>query len=297
MRKTSTLIALLIPLTTLFAQPVINSTDLHTGLSFNLYSLSNVNTANLATSGANITWDVSATTATLAGTVDFLEMSATPYAIEYPAANFAMKFTVGGSSQYSLFNLSNTVLEEVANNVGSASPVSFTNYRTSLVFPFTFGLSNTDTYQKSTQNVKTILNTYDSYGTFITSTKTYSNVVRILIEDDGNQSINWWNTAPLHPLFQASSGGFILWELTANTTGVSEPVRNPLFDLYPNPANDQLNIINKELISKIEVYDIAGKLQFSSTKSPLDIRNLKKGTYFLKAYSAKGIVSQKFIKE
>jgi hypothetical protein len=297
MKKIFTPIAILLSTAVLFAQPVLHSDSLHTGLSFNLYSLNNVNTANLAPAGANITWDISSATATLAGTADFLDMASTPYETDYPAANFAMKFTAGGTSKYSLFNLSNTVLEEVANNVGTASPVSFTNYRTSLVFSFTFGLTNTDTYQKITQGTKTINNTYDSYGTFISNSITNINIVRILTVDDGNTSINWWSTTPLAPLFQASGDGFILWELTSNTTGITEMSSNKLFDMYPNPATDVLNIINKELISKIEIYDVVGKLQLTTVTSAIDISALKKGIFLVKAYSKNGTVTQKFIKK
>lgn len=298
MKKTFTLIALLLSFTHSFSQPVLHSDSLHTGLSFNLYSLSNVNTADLIPSGANITWDISSSTATQAGTVDFLEMSATPFANEYPGANFAMKFTEFSSTHYSLFNLSGSVLEEVANNVGTANAVTFTNYRNAAIFPFSFGLTNTDTYQKSTQSVKTIISTYDSYGTFITSSNTLNNVVRIMMVDDGNTSVVFWNTTPpLRPLFQASSSGFILWELTTNTTGISEMSTNRIFDMYPNPSTNVLNIINKELISKIEIYDSGGKLQIATIKSNIDISILKKGVYFVKAYSAIGIASQKFVKE
>ena len=297
MKKTITLIALFLFVTSMSAQPILNSADLHTGYHFNQYMLSNVNTANLMPSGANITWDLSSTTATLIGTVDFLEMSETPYQTEYPAANFAMKFMLtGGTPNYSLFNLSNTVLEEVANNVGTATPVSFLNYRTILVFPFTFNLSNTDTYQKENQEVKTITNTYDSYGTFIANDTTNNNVVRIYTDDDDNIAPVWWSSSPLIPLFRASSEGFILWQLTTTTTGIQEVYSNRLFEMYPNPATDELHILNKELISRIEIYNMAGHLQFSTTKSLVDISGLKIGLYIVKAYTAKGDITQNFVK-
>ncbi len=296
MKKIYSIISAIFFLTTLSAQPVLQSSGLITGLNFNLYSLSNVNTANLAPAGANITWDLSSATATLIGTVDFLEMSATPYANDYPAANFAMKFTVAGNSTYSLFNHTSTILEEVANNVGTGSPVSFIDFRTSLVFPFSFNLSNTDSYQKDGQGVKSISNTYDSYGTFIANTTSNSNVVRLLTDDNGNTSYNWWSSSPVMPLFQASGSGFVLWQLTTLTNS-KKIYANTLFDLYPNPATKTLNIINKELISKIEIFDNTGKLQFSTVQSVIDISMLKNGIYFIKAYSGTGTVSQKFVKE
>ncbi len=298
MKKLFTLIACCLLTSAIYAQPILHGDSLHTGQSFNLYDLTNVNTANLAASGANVSWDISGTTATLSGTVDFQDMAVTGYASQYPTANFAMKFTpVGGSALYSLFNISTTEMVEVANNVGTANPVTFVDTRMTLVFPFTFGLQNTDIYQKTGQNQKVILNTYDSYGTLITNSATYTNVVRIHTVDNGNTSYNWWNTMPLSPLFQASSSGFTLWEATSTTTGINELQSNHLFDMYPNPATNELKIINKEVISKIDIFNLVGELQFSTSSSTIDISVLKSGIYFLKAYSDKGSVSEKFIKE
>ncbi len=298
MKKAFTLSILLMSVSLIFAQPILVSDSLHTGSAFNLYSLSNVNTANLVASGANVTWDISSATATLAGTAEFLDMDETPYALEYPAANFAMKFSITGMpDSYSLFNHTSTVLEEVANNVGTSGPVSFLNYRTSLVFPFTFNLINTDSYQKENQNVKTIINNYDGYGDFITNTSTNNNVVRININDEGNQSIGFWSSSPLAPVFQASSGGFILWKLTSTTTGIKEKYVNRLFDLYPNPATSELHIVNKELISRLDIYSIDGKFQFSTTSAVIDISGLTPGVYVVKATSKTGSISQRFIRE
>lgn len=283
--------------TTLSAQPILSSSNLHTGSTFNLYSMSDINSANLVTSGTNITWDISDATATPMGTVDFLEMSETPYAADYPEANFAMKFTLSnGGVRYSLFNLTESVFEEVANNVGTSDAVSFIDYRTSLVFPFTFNSSNTDTYQKENQEIKTIVSTYDAYGTFTANGSTTNNVVRFSTDDNTNTSINWWKTDPLVPLFQGSSSGFILWELTSSPTGILESQSNQLFEMYPNPATNELHILNKEMLTKVEIYNSLGQLQFSTTNSLIDISMLKSGIYILRAKSEKGNASQQFIK-
>lgn len=284
--------------TTLTAQPILNSNNLQTGLAFNLYSMSDFELQNLAPDGANISWDVSGATATLMATVNFLEMSDTPYEAAYPAANFAMKLTsiLDGSFSYSLFHLSESVFEEVANNVGTDNPVSFLNYRTSLIFPFPFNSSNSDTYQKENQEIKTIESTYDAFGTFKVNGSNINNVIRFNTDDNGTLSLNWWKSVPLVPLFQASGSGFILWELSSTPVGISETHTNQLFTMFPNPATNELHILNKEPLSKIEIYNSVGQLQFSSTKSIIDISGLKSGTYILKALSAKGNTSQKFIK-
>ncbi len=280
-----------------FAQPILQSDSLHTGQSFSLYALNNVLATNLAPTGANLTWDISTSTATLLGTVDFLNMNSTPYAAQYPTANFAMKFVAGANTSYSLFNHTATILEEVANNVGTPSPVAFTDYRTALVFPFTYNLVDNDTYQKTGQVMKTISNSYTGYGTFISNFGSNSNIVQNVIDDNGNTSYFYWKSSPLVPLFQGSSSGFTLWQQNVTPNSVRDYTANALFDLYPNPAENTLSILNKELISNIEVYDAQGKLQFSTTQSVIDISALRNGTYFLRATSAKGSTTQKFIKK
>ena len=297
MKKIFTIISFVMSLAICKAQPVINSGTLVPGATFNLYSLSNVNTANLGASGANVTWDLSAATATLVGTAALEDMTANPFASQYPAANFAIKFTpTGGPSIYSLFNLTNSVLEEVANNVGSPSATPFIDYRTALVFPFTFNLTNNDTYQKNGQGVKSISNTYDAYGTLIVGATTFSNVIRILTVDDGNTSINVWSSTPIMPIFQASSSGFTLWEITSTTNISATNLSNNLFDMYPNPATDQIKIINKKTILSIEVVNTQGQILITTKKSSIDISALASGIYFIKAYSNDGVASERFIK-
>lgn len=297
MKNLCTLFAILFATTSLMAQPILNSGDLHTGYSFNQYSLSNVNTADLMPSGANITWNLSSATATLIGTLDILDMSETPYQAEYPEANYAMKWTTTGfPTTYSLFNHSASKLEEVANNVGTNNPVSFVNYKTALIFPFTFNLSTTDTYQKENQEIKSVTLTYDAYGTLFANETTVNNAVRIFTDNDGNTALNWWSSSPLVPLFQASSEGFILLKITSSTIGIKEVYSNPLFDMYPNPVTNELHILNKELLSKIEIYNSAGQFQFSTTQSVIDISALKSGIYVLKAWSGNSSASQRFVK-
>jgi hypothetical protein len=120
--------------------------------------------------------------------------------------------------------------------------------------------------------------------------------VRILSVDDGNTSINWWNTSPVSPLFQASGSGIVLRKLTTSLTGEKAYTSNRLFDLYPNPTSDYITIINKVLISEIEILDSKGKLILTGTNSRIDVSGLSSGVYFVKAYSLQGTVTQKFVK-
>ena len=80
------------------------------------------------------------------------------------------------------------------------------------------------------------------------------------------------------------------WWTCATNIGVNEYVRNPNFELYPNPAtNDiQLTISNVQLGESVEIqiYDLTGKLvkQFKIQNSELKIQisDLKKGVYIVR---------------
>ncbi|MBC7382356.1 MAG: T9SS type A sorting domain-containing protein [Bacteroidia bacterium] len=281
----------------LFSQPVLRGDSIHTGLSFNIYSLTNINVASLQQMGANINWNLSSSTATLLGTAEFLQMSATPYATQYPNANFAIKFNINGTTVYSLFNLTSTIFEEVGNNVSTSGGVPFLNPRTALIFPYTYNTIHSDTYQKTGQSNRTIIHKYDSYGNFTTSMATHNNVIRDLTIDNGDTAANFWSTTPAIPILTANSNGFTLWKLTSGLTGMSSINNNLMFDIYPNPAMDHLTIINKEPLLGIEVYNMCGQHEFSTTQSTVDISVLQPGIYFIKVNYVSGNAIQKFVKQ
>lgn len=56
--------------------------------------------------------------------------------------------------------------------------------------------------------------------------------------------------------------------------------------LYPNPANDQIKLSNIKTHTLISVYSMDGKLlinQFSSSNQSINVGNLQKGLYIVKA--------------
>jgi uncharacterized repeat protein (TIGR01451 family) len=71
------------------------------------------------------------------------------------------------------------------------------------------------------------------------------------------------------------------------------------FTIYPNPANEVLNIqSNKsQLISKVEIYNMMGQMMYRTEKTtPINVSGLPTGTYFVSIFSDKGKSTQKFIK-
>jgi len=71
------------------------------------------------------------------------------------------------------------------------------------------------------------------------------------------------------------------------------------FKIYPNPANDFININSKLHINKVEIYSVLGRqiLSTSLNLNRIDISNLNKGIYFIKVYSSNNIGIKRVIKE
>ena len=70
------------------------------------------------------------------------------------------------------------------------------------------------------------------------------------------------------------------------------------FKIFPNPTSDILNIEPKQTISKIEIFDLSGKLVKSESgkDKKISVSNLTKGMYLIKIYTENGVINSKFIK-
>jgi hypothetical protein len=68
--------------------------------------------------------------------------------------------------------------------------------------------------------------------------------------------------------------------------------------VYPNPAQDELNIETAIGLTAVEVYDQAGRLVLQSTngKKQLNVSSLDAGVYFLHCMTNEGEVKRKFVK-
>ena len=68
--------------------------------------------------------------------------------------------------------------------------------------------------------------------------------------------------------------------------------------VYPNPANDVLNIASSENVSMVEVFNLQGqRLLAQNEASQINISNLTTGTYMVRLTTANGVVLKKFVKE
>ena len=73
------------------------------------------------------------------------------------------------------------------------------------------------------------------------------------------------------------------------------------FKSYPNPAKDIINISAAKNIDKIQIYDLLGKevlnRNVESRSTEINVSNLAKGMYLVKAFIEDAVGTYKFIKE
>ena len=73
------------------------------------------------------------------------------------------------------------------------------------------------------------------------------------------------------------------------------------FSIYPNPANNSINISTNESINHIDIYDVKGSLIFSQSyqqkRTSIDVSDFAKGVYAIKVVSMKNSSVQQLIIE
>ena len=283
----------------IYAQPTLQSTNLQTGIGFDIYSLNNVTAPELTPAGANQTWDLrTATLGTLAGHLDFVDPATTPYASTYPTSNFAMKFTVSGAVSYNFDHYTSSVWEEMVLNAGTGGLQTFSNNRTIVPFPFTFNQSDTDIYQKNGQSSHFIVHHYDAYGTLRLSTGDITNLIRDNNSDDGagTGGILLWQTSPIAPVLQADNTGVKLY-IASNPSGINESAKGLSFHLYPNPATTELRIMSERPIDQIEIVDMSGRTLITTAQSVIDIADLASGIYLVRASIHGTVETSRFVRQ
>jgi hypothetical protein len=84
-------------------------------------------------------------------------------------------------------------------------------------------------------------------------------------------------------------------------TGIAAAASRPGFELYPNPANQFLNITDPtgSAFERLEVLDLLGKVidvqaRSNGSNLRLDVSNLGPGAYFLRIQTATGPVVKRF---
>jgi hypothetical protein len=78
-------------------------------------------------------------------------------------------------------------------------------------------------------------------------------------------------------------------------TSVAENIKK-VFQVYPNPTSSNINIVGENMIDKIELIDLFGRVLISDKKLSMNLSNFPNGLYYLKIYSGNEIYFDKLIK-
>jgi hypothetical protein len=307
----------------LFAQPILTATGTNPviGESFTMNVSPYVNPGN---SGTNQTWDLSSMSGT-GGLTTVVTPASTTNGASFPASNIAWS---NSSNPYiSYFKTSSTALQ----NYGtfSSTIMSYSNPEDMLHFPFSYTNTFSDTwatqfvsggytfYRKGTTTV-----TADGYGTLITPSTSYTNVMRVhfvqVYQDSSftgtpyiitynNNEYMWYKEgahvqiATVYTLTSSAGGPYTGATYVSGDVGINNLTDIiSAFNLFPNPTSDFINIETQQK-SEIEILNIAGQLIKSITANEnttsMDISDFAKGMYFVKVKTEKGIAVKKFIKE
>ena len=257
-------------------------------------------------SGASITWNFAALATENVKTGTFVLPNATPYSASFPNANIAIAFTPGieyGSytANYEFFNISNASLTKngFVNNASTPIAVNYSDPKTLMPFPFTFGNAYTDNfaanYTSSTFDVNengTFTITADGYGTLILPYGTIQNMLRVRIVETMTQTITgfdpfeyqietyaWYHPKLVYPFFSITSE---IVNGSPQPSIIARYIQIPGFDdslpdivgiptapifegitLYPNPTqgNTQLALtLLQSAQTQISLYSMNGQM-------------------------------------
>ncbi|PLW98930.1 MAG: hypothetical protein C0594_17665 [Marinilabiliales bacterium] len=296
------------------AQPSLsNNTSPSVGDSYTIVRMGITNFS-IGSSGPDQTWDLSAVQDSgQANTGSVVSASSTPHAANYPTSTVAFQ---QGDGTYGYYEANSN--EYVFN--GAYNPyneVIYTDPETYLQFPFTLGSSFTDSFSGTVLNPSaqlyyrtgTLTAQADAYGTLIMSDTTYTNIVRVHVLKNYQDSINMGGVdyfyiyeEELYQWYLDGIGVAIINYQIINSSfgGNTFPERKNLYyntpittaihqicvksdAIYPNPARQNIFVNSDEKVN-ISIYNIIGKKVmtfFEIHKQSMDISALDPGTYIV----------------
>lgn len=251
--------------------------------------------------GANQTWDFRTLMLLTIGTQTVVAPSSTPYAATYPQANYAFTITAPQGTVYFLIKLSSDRLEQVAGGSGGSPTLEndYTpNLQSLLKFPFSFGESFTDTYQKVGDTENTITVTYDAYGTLMLPSVTYTNVVRTENRFEDGSDYTWWTVDPLIPVLTYDHNNNTVTVFSGGAAGVEQSADEAI-RVFPNPARARATVmLPAERLSKgttLRLVDARGEIvrevAIEAPESVIELEGLAGGSYVYEISNPNAVVT------
>lgn len=86
---------------------------------------------------------------------------------------------------------------------------------------------------------------------------------------------------------------------TVNVTDESLEEYANRFEIYPNPADNYLNIDTNENINEVNIYNVIGVKVYSEQNfnGTIDLSDFNDGVYFIRINTEKGDITKRFIKQ
>lgn len=318
MKKSLLFIASILFSGTILAQPTLTANDLNMSIGVT-YPMAQCQYLNPGPGGANVTWDFSAFTSS--GAYNSVTSAANP---NFPNTNITV--AGGGTEVYYDQNNSGIFTWGIDAN---GTVITYTDPAQTLFYPLTMNGSATNTFEATfTSGVQftragneTL--TCDGYGTVITPNGTYTNALRVHLQQiysdtySGGQ-INYevnaysWYIAG-YPNAVASVSEIVVDNGQPTQYGFysTDPaaslltVENKQFRVYPNPVTDLLNfqVVNDQKVKYVQVtnslgVEVINQVVISSINNlELNVSDLKSGVYFIRLEGENGVLRQrKFIK-
>ncbi len=158
---------------------------------------------------------------------------------------------------------------------------------------FEINLGSDTTISKNDTITFEVSDDYESYLWFDGST---SNSLTIAGDEYGVGSIDVW--------VQVTDGPCIITDTLSLTITVGiDELQNSLLKIYPNPFKESITVDVKDNFRTIEIFNTNGlsifnsEINHSESKSiELDLKNLKKGIYYLKISTPRGALFKKIVK-
>lgn len=264
--------------------------------------------------GSGQTWDYSSISLTTnQTTLDYVDPSTTPSSADFPGANVAQY----DGAEYTYYNSAAAMLESHGT---SANSVIYTDPHLLFTFPFAFNDQISDMFEGSyivAGNTSTrdgsSTTSADGTGTLITPTTTYNNVLRTRmevtmidsVEAFGNVVVTtvdqdiyqWYDANTKFPLMQivyvnstTESGGQVvnssenkIVSVNSDAVGLGEETNSPVISMYPNPANNILNVVTKGNV-EVNIFSVIGEKVLSTSGNnsfTIDVASLTEGSYIV----------------
>lgn len=133
-----------------------------------------------------------------------------------------------------------------------------------------------------------ILKVSDSYGDGMT----YTNIEPGFKLFDGDELL-YNNDGD----FGSEAHVFLYFAEAGNGTFVGvDDVENVSFEVYPNPANDILNVRSNEAVRQLDIVDMTGRTVASANSNSVNVATLSAGVYIVRITTASGTGMQKIVK-